>query len=106
MCSRRRFYTERMTRNVSLYKECPQNIKNNLYVFRIVSGLGSEESSRLLPEMLRRSYEDILGSSIEFSFAVSASAKNIMNQFVVLDRCVRKTARSLEDCVRVAISIP
>ena len=39
------------------------------------------------------------GVVIEMRFPVSASAKVSVNQSVVLDSCLRKIARSLEECV-------
>ena len=66
-------------------------------MFRIVSGIAVEHFSGLVPEMLKRSFEDIPARCVEIWFPVSASAKNSMNQSVALDHCLEKAARSYDD---------
>ena len=89
----------------------PQNTTHNLYVLRSVSRKGDfgfrkgRFRKRLVLEMLRKSYQDVLGRCVEIGFPVPASAKTRVNQSSVLDNFLRNVARSLEECAGVAHSI-
>ena len=67
----------------------------------MLSGIENGIFSQLVPDTLRRSYQDKLGRRDEIGFLVAASATISMNQSVLLDRCLRNTARSLKESVGI-----